>query len=1084
MVCLVAPVLKEEMVESKESDIQMISEDVAFDDNLDDEYSLVRLAGGRLVDHPPLITPNGKYILIIYYQKVLMYSTSTGEWIRDFEESGKSPLVSIEVLLNDPRNLVGCSTKGEITIWDLKNGSISRRSRLPINGVVKTFTLLNMLNGLFSLITYRNQENRLKWDIVNMQENTLLNCPLDLNLNDSNDDIITTAETNLYHYFVIAQRQNLLVVNYRTWRFKLWKNALKCKITAVQVHPTELLVATGDENGKIFLYRDIFKFNGDCHSTLYHWHHNPVTSIAFTLSGSGFYSGGYEAVLVKWNIDRPDLRNYLPRMSGHICHIVVGDRNRKIAISTADNGVQILNDQLQLICTLQNFTFVFENKCEQNQLPVGLLLNPVNNSLVSNGRYGHLQFFSTHTKSLLYNIDVVMQNKLSTEAHKILYDTVVTRAALNVNWIATGELWDDEEHVPELRLKFWEYKKQNQTYSLNTSIELPHEGGIKAIKFSSSHSADNLLCATLGNDAYIKTWSLEIIESIRKKRQIWLCVAKTKYKDYNASSIDFSSDGSLLSATYGNTLCIFKAVDLKLKAALTAPPVYDGSFHKVQIYCNEKKNNITEVDESYKKILDVFKNFEEDAGNKAVVKILQKTSIKSRQKIMSFAPILQSKNNKILFKKVLQIPELNLFQKLVIFQKLNMQFAVSPIVYPKIIEYINSKLNKNTRETQLRNYTTYLSSKCKFKAKYKLSKYYLRQNVYQNKVNETLIPLLDMLRLEDNNSNLQKNVGKTNCNGFSDNSLISNSEEVKRKKVDITKKLEDIPNNLQGISEVKTVNFGKGEFAHLIIITTEYRVIIWNILTLRIQFVLKLSVKVMAVDEITSLCAAFTCNNELFVFLPNAPLYLYRRAELPEINSACWVPRKHPKATSLNLDWQSLSTLYFLTGMQEIVYLSTTKDKEAQDSVAFVNDPNEITQHSIFDAHSFRKTDKKAAVNLDTNIMKIGVPGNAEIKSIIQMAPHASAPMNLLCSNFIQSLLLKRVQDTERIEKPNLAKTSKSESDTDNETDELFLKIKERQKLFNNVDSFDKVENLHDKKFNSKQLKKTLQEILPDTIEF
>ena len=63
-----------------------------------------------------------------------------------------------------------------------------------------------------------------------------------------------------------------------------------------------------------------------------------------------------------------------------------------------------MGPQHQTNCVLQSFTFVADQKTGLDKYPIGLQLNPRTNSLVLNGRIGHLQFYSTYTKSLLYNV--------------------------------------------------------------------------------------------------------------------------------------------------------------------------------------------------------------------------------------------------------------------------------------------------------------------------------------------------------------------------------------------------------------------------------------------------------------------------------------------------------------------------------------------------------------------------------------------------------------------------------------------------------------------------------------------------------
>lgn len=63
-----------------------------------------------------------------------------------------------------------------------------------------------------------------------------------------------------------------------------------------------------------------------------------MACLAFTKSGSHFYSGGHERVLVKWTVDNPNHRSTLPRLPGGVCHIAVGPENHRVAICTQDNG--------------------------------------------------------------------------------------------------------------------------------------------------------------------------------------------------------------------------------------------------------------------------------------------------------------------------------------------------------------------------------------------------------------------------------------------------------------------------------------------------------------------------------------------------------------------------------------------------------------------------------------------------------------------------------------------------------------------------------------------------------------------------
>lgn len=123
------------------------------------------------------------------------------------------------------------------------------------------------------------------------------------------------------------------------------------------------------------------------------------------------------------------------------------------------------------------------------------------------------------TNDFLYfnlQLDTTTQNRLNIETEKVLYNTYVSHATLNMDWLATAELLDDHEHTLESRIKFWQFDVEKQTYVLNTQIELPHENGVRDLEFSTPYSMENLLCASCG-EFDVKIWSLEDSDSIYSK---------------------------------------------------------------------------------------------------------------------------------------------------------------------------------------------------------------------------------------------------------------------------------------------------------------------------------------------------------------------------------------------------------------------------------------------------------------------------------------------------------------------------------------------------------------------------------------
>lgn len=79
-----------------------------------------------------------------------------------------------------------------------------------------------------------------------------------------------------------------------------------------------------------------------------------------------------------------------------------------------------MNPQKKLTAVIQNFTWGVASS-PKSLFPSGLTVDPRTNSLVLNSRTGHVQFFNTHTKSLLYNVSNIIQIKWNTQIpNKIL----------------------------------------------------------------------------------------------------------------------------------------------------------------------------------------------------------------------------------------------------------------------------------------------------------------------------------------------------------------------------------------------------------------------------------------------------------------------------------------------------------------------------------------------------------------------------------------------------------------------------------------------------------------------------------------
>ncbi|XP_067622808.1 uncharacterized protein l(2)05287 [Eurosta solidaginis] len=1027
-----------------------------------DKLKLQYLAGANLVEHTPLYTPGGEFILIQSNDVVYVYSTTTGVLARQLV-GACSQLISMELELRDNETLVACTATGEVLRWFWRSGRLQHtlKLKLPQNSKVLTFNLLNYYGNsktACAFVTVRIKgDDQVKWFVVDTCNADRFNVPCKLKLLEY--DPIVAAETKNFNYIAVVQAGFIYFVNYKTWRYIRLFNAYKIPMTVLRIHPVEECVITGDVGGGILLWREFWN-KRSVKTTLYHWHHTAITSIAFTPTGTSFYSSGLEAVLVLWNIKHPEIRQYLPRMGTAILQICTNEDLSQIAVCTADNGVNFVGTDNKVSHTLQDFTYIEDDKTGYSKFPVGLRLNPRTNTLVLNGKRGHLQFYSVYTKAMLYNMDIVMQNIPSLEAHQVLYNIRVTKAAFNIDWMATGEVFDDKEHLPELRLKFWKYDDAAKTYKLNTNIEMPHEGGFKAIEFSSPNQMDNLLCATVGKDNIIKMWSLEESDNIYKKGKVWYCIAKTNYCDLCVESISFSQDGSVLAAGYGKTLCIYRAENLKMKAALTPPLGFDGVVPHIQVSLRKKGEDSPLKDEftpeKRKYWMQLFYNFIEK-NDETLIREFDRFAEKCEK--IDFKPEevpaeeVDEETRKKLYTKIMDMHQLNFHHKVLLFQRLGIRLKVHPQGQQRILTYLYDTIMPEGQRERLRKMQEeikHISPRERYKTKLRLYEFEKRLNRYETEVQNKLVPLMEVLDFGDSRQESSLPNGTKECispAAVPTSKAKTKLETTTEQKANEANQLKEIAWLQPATAQISKVQFASGEWAHLVIVCTERRVLIYNLLTLRIQAVCKLSVQHLAFDPISNLVAAFTKYNELYVFHPNVPLSIYERRNLPRLHGAAWLPRRHPKNRSINSDWQAQSTLYFLTEEQKIYYLGVpdSVDDDAPPPINFSNSANQSVQYSTFGTYATQKHSDMQINNTRQPIgpLVIGSSGKMAVKSLINMSTHTMPPLSLLAADFVKSHL-KTADSTAKVD---------SEQDEKNE-DKTGKPLYNRRKILNGGGAF------------------------------
>ncbi|KAH8419441.1 hypothetical protein KR222_011768, partial [Zaprionus bogoriensis] len=972
----------------------------------EDKLELQHLAGGNIVEHAPVFSAQGRFVFVRCRLKVQVFVTSTGELTRELHDA-TAPLISLELDVKEPELLLGCTSEGQLLRWHWRTGVLQKNIQLKLEpeGQLQllTFNLLNLYKEgetACAFVTAKdNSSNQVSWFVFNTSTGTRIAVQSSLQLQDITPQV--DVGRGAFKYIIIGQGKFVQFVSYENWQVWQHEQPHNHSVTCVRFSPCEEAAATGDDDGVIVIWRQ-FTDPANVLSMRHHWHNTPIKSIAFTPMGLSFYSSASDAVLVKWSMSDLNDRSFLPRMSSAIRHVVISDGNEHVLVCTEDNALQyVMPNDMRLTSALQHFTYALPDKTGRSQFPVGLHLNPRTNSIVLNGRIGYLQFYSAYTKSLLYNLRIVEGNVLSQEPKRIIYNTCVTRAAFNINWMATGEEYNDQRNFAELRLKFWQYHEKMQTYKLNTNIELPHEEGFQAITFSNQFQVNNLRCATAGKDNVIKLWTLGESENIYKHGSMWSCAAQASYKHQQLGAICFSQDGSLLAAGFGNTLVLYDARSLGQLHALSTAAGFDGVIAKAQLRVSQTPVNGTrsEVTQQRQQLWSLLQKLLDSNDPQMIEQARQLMStIAPCQSKPSKRKVHSDANKESVFKHIMQMSELGLHQKLQLLRRFGIDCAVHEANCKRLTEYLRqtvvSSLAVKERLLQLETRLHRLRVHQRFKAKQRLVRLTQRRHNYEQLLQCDLLPLFSVLHL-DETPRLSSKVATQEGTRWSTKPALVPADAVP----------------LQSQAQISHVQYGAGAQAHLVAVCTESRVLIWNLLTLRLQAGLKLSVKQLAFDPLTNLIAVVTRNDELHVFQPNVPLPVYQRYDMPKLHGLVWLPRRQPKNSSINVDWQAQSTLHMLTHDREIVYLATPGEASTDDDPAPISfaqpAAGQEMQYATFGAFMANQRTSASTADLAqrSGPLIIGRNSHSAVNALVNLSAHTMPAVSLICGEFIKSLL-------------------------------------------------------------------------------
>ncbi|XP_013389673.1 WD repeat-containing protein 75-like [Lingula anatina] len=542
---------------------------------------VVSRGGTSLVEFRPLFSQDAKCLFCCAGHTIKVYSTVSGECMREL----RGHTDTVTGVKQHPKNrlqILSSSLDQSIIQWDYSDGVALKTYQLnfPIHVLLVSdssespayYAVRKSSSKSFELVQFH---------LPRQASDKVLHLRTVLERVRKEERCLALGVHG--EYIAAVQGRTLIVHSFKK---KLTKHHIVdvdqyLKLSCVACHPTEYCVATGASNGKILLWWN-FLSSSNVVKTVNHWHSLPVGGLCFTAEGSYFLSGGHECVLVKWQYNSHH-KDFRPRLGAPIDHVICSHDNTLYATCHSDNVIQLINPGFKVVQLYQGLTQAHLPHHKHQPAPVGLLVDPRTKALVTNGKPGHLQFYSLHSDRHLYNLDIVQQNYVSPDnLQRPLVHTELEKAAFDDggDWLATVQRREDGETAEEIVLKFWQFMKESQMFVLNTTVDLPHSDVIHTLKFRSHGNGSRTpLCLTTSRDGKFKIWTLVEDSDIYRTSSCWNCESVGYYKEQPACAADFSEDGSLLAVGFGHTLTLWDPDTNALKTTLTCGDEGDEIKH-------------------------------------------------------------------------------------------------------------------------------------------------------------------------------------------------------------------------------------------------------------------------------------------------------------------------------------------------------------------------------------------------------------------------------------------------------------------------------------------------------------------------
>uniref|UniRef100_A0A914X703 Uncharacterized protein n=1 Tax=Plectus sambesii TaxID=2011161 RepID=A0A914X703_9BILA len=382
-------------------------------ENSGNTWHLERIGGSALSLLRPVFDSRNEKVMCASGGDVLIIEAQTGALVGKLEHS--ETVVALH-FSSVNEQLVTCTNRGDLYIWDVGTRTVVKYHKLP---AVEVFAMVTLKHTYVLGVGSERQHKGTKvfkcewpdsateqpqWTMV-IETNTTDNAlPTDERMIAFSDTLIAWCCKKQIHARLLnedgeASKSGKRVPLSYTCAEKYERvvdNDL-LKFESVAVHGPTDSVAAGFSTGKIFLWYNVSNVGLARPSQFIHWQKSPVMDLVFTHEGTSLVSGGGETVLVKYTLHSAGqpTRQFLARVGGGILRVSMSSDNARCALVLDDNSVQIVHTiVMNVVASAQGLI--------KSRLPpsMGLKMDWAGaagprtlGSILTNGRPGQIQFF-------------------------------------------------------------------------------------------------------------------------------------------------------------------------------------------------------------------------------------------------------------------------------------------------------------------------------------------------------------------------------------------------------------------------------------------------------------------------------------------------------------------------------------------------------------------------------------------------------------------------------------------------------------------------------------------------------------------